>query len=87
MLHENGDSDLESALTALRIEHTDILIRISDVRAEAKEIDKSLSNGESWISKSFEFRIHITEARVFLEKHADQETSLFEKLRNRFSAI
>ena len=81
------DTDLTSALIRLRIDHNEILFRIDDLRSEAKEIVMVLSSGAHSISRSFEFGVHITETRVFLEKHADQETVLFERLRNRLSAV
>lgn len=79
-------ADLESALTDFRIDHADILVQISDIKKEAEKIDVALSNGESRINESFDFRVRITEARVFLERHAEKETHLFEKLRNKLSA-
>ena len=79
------DAGLSSTLSRLRDDHIEILGRIKDLRAEARGIDSDRSSREDWIDKSFVVRVHITNTRVFLEKHADQESLLFKMLKDRLS--
>jgi len=81
------DAGFSSTLSRLRDDHNEILGRIEDLRAEARGIDSDSTSREDWIDKSFVIRVHITNARVFLEKHADQESLLFKMLRDRLSSL
>ena len=81
------DAGVESALNRLRSDHKEILICISDLKDAAREIISTLSGDGDWSDQLFVMRIQITNARVFLEKHADQEIILFETLEDRLSIL
>ena len=81
------DAGVESALNRLRSDHREILLRLDDLKDAAKASVSTLSNDGDWSDQLFVIRVQITNARVFLEKHADQEIILFETLKDRPSIL
>lgn len=84
-LNRFEDEGLFSTLSRLRDDHSEILGRIQSLTSEVNGPETDNTSQEEWIDKSFVVRVHITNARVFLEKHADHEALLFKMLKDRLS--
>ncbi len=80
------DPGLLATLNRLRSDHQEIITRIGDLRAEARQIALALTSRSDWIGRAFGVRVHITNTRVLLEKHAEEEEGLFKMLEGRLSA-
>ena len=74
------DTSLLSSLNRLRSDHAEIITRIGDLRIEAAQIASALSDRQDWIGRAFVLRVHITNTRVLLERHAEEEEVIFKGL-------
>ncbi|MFA4836218.1 MAG: hemerythrin domain-containing protein [Dehalococcoidia bacterium] len=80
------DEGLISALSALRADHIELLSRIKDLRAEAEGISSANLSLQDQKDRTFLAKVHITNYRMSLENHAEQETLMFKRLKDKLSA-
>jgi len=71
-----------SAIDVLRVEHTELMSRIAQLKEKIAELSSPGLTVESRRNKASALRVFLAQTRTLLEDHADRETLLFEKIRS-----
>ena len=79
------DVALSDSLSWLRSDHKAITGSMDDLRAQVRGIVPALASRGDWIKIASQARTRLADTRALLQKHAQDEEALFERLSDRLS--